>query len=85
MASLRAGFSLGFLGGALLSSQLSGEGLNRELIDSSVEADAKTRARGLLDKLRARFQEAVAAGKEAAQEKEQELRSDYERSTNSKL
>jgi hypothetical protein len=84
MASLRTGFFVGFLGGALASSALSREGDEPELTGAT-EGDAlldqAEEPRGLLQKLRARVREAVAAGREAAREKEEELRREFEQDT----
>ena len=57
MASARAGFFLGFLGGAVISSQ-----------------------QGLLHKIGDRVSDALNAGKEAAQEKQDEMIRDFEHS-----
>jgi hypothetical protein len=57
MASARAGFFLGFLGGAIISSQ-----------------------QGLLQKIGDHVSEALNAGKEAAQEKQDEMIRDFEHS-----
>jgi len=57
MVGARAGFFLGFLGGAIISSQ-----------------------QGLLQKLAGRVSEALNAGREAAQEKQDEMLRDFEHS-----
>jgi hypothetical protein len=62
MAGIRAGFFLGFLGGALLSSQ-------------AAKHDGEN---GPLAGLRRRIREALDAGKEAAHEKEDAMLREFE-------
>ena len=79
MPGIRAGFFLGFLGGALLSSQQGHEG-PQEQAGGPTAADL-SQPSGPLQKLKQRLREALAAGRDAAHEKERELRDEFERRT----
>ena len=80
MPGIRAGFFLGFLGGALLSSQQGHEGPQERAEGGPTAADL-SQPSGPLQKLKQRLREALAAGRDAAHEKERELREEFERRT----
>jgi hypothetical protein len=89
---MRVGFFVGFVAAAMISSLFSrprraeapGTGDTPAGALDEVEARAeraRENARGVLQELKERWQEAVAGGREAAREKEEELKRDYEEST----
>ena len=85
---LRIGFFVGFLFGAGVASMLAAETPepSRPAAEPLPATDAaEEQGPTLLERIKQRFREAKAAGKEAAAEKEAELRSDFERSVNKRF
>jgi hypothetical protein len=79
---VRFGFFLGFLIGAAVASVLGKErhGPPPESVEE-VAAEAERTAEGVVEGVRRQVREAIAAGKEAAAEKEAQVRLEYEETT----
>ena len=82
MFGLRVGFFIGFIGGAMVSSHCT----KREQVDApdaeaGLQAESKGATRGVLDEIRVKIREAMAAAREAADEKEREMRRDFDQAT----
>lgn len=84
MARLRAGIYAGFVAGSTVASLMRARVQDSTRIQLRETAVAKQPGgiKKLLDKAKAHVREAVDAGREAKQEKEEELRRQYEQSMN---
>ena len=79
MLGLRAGFLLGFVAGAAIASLFSES--ERARSRAAAGGGAAQAARGEMGRFRALAQEAMAAARQAAEEKEREMRRQFEAAT----